>query len=162
MGFEATHAALRRMGMNNEFNYTLGKSRPDPHLPLPEQYCRTRSSEGKKPRGSNARLQALLQRPARCGRCGVGPEDCKKSVRCSCKLRHGPVLYMVQHAGGVNLAPIRNRPARPCRCVRAVRVTPVVAAVGLGCGARGNRGTEHDPKRGCSAPPSPAARAVGH
>jgi hypothetical protein len=45
---------------------------------LPEQYYRTRSQEGKKPRGSNARLQALLQRSARPGRCGVGPEDRKK------------------------------------------------------------------------------------
>jgi hypothetical protein len=62
---------LRCMGMNNEFNYRLGQSRPDPHLPLLEQYCRTRSPEGKKPRGSNARIQALLQRPARRGRCGV-------------------------------------------------------------------------------------------
>src|SRR5580700_5719174 len=31
------------------------------------------------------------------------------SVRCSRKLRHGPVVYIVQHAGGVNLAPICNR-----------------------------------------------------
>src|SRR5208282_2963415 len=108
-GFEATHAALRRMGMNNEFNYRSRQSGPDPHLPLPEQYCRTRSSEGKKPRGSNARLQALLQRSARRGRCGVGPEDRKRSVRCSRKLRHGSILYMVQHAGGVNLAPNCNR-----------------------------------------------------
>ena len=45
-------------------------------------------------------------------RCGVGPEDRKRSVRCARKLRHGPVLYMVQHAGGVNLAPICNR-SRP-------------------------------------------------
>jgi hypothetical protein len=48
------------MGMNNEFNYRSRQSGPDPHLPLPEQYRRTRSSEGEKPRGSNARLQALL------------------------------------------------------------------------------------------------------
>ena len=33
----------------------------------------------------------------------------KRSVRYSRKLRHGPVLYMVQHAGGVNLPPICNR-----------------------------------------------------
>ena len=52
--------------------------------------------------------------------------------------------------------------ARLCRCVRAVRVTPVVAAVRLGSGARRHRAAEHDPKRGCSAPPSPTARAVGH
>jgi hypothetical protein len=108
-GFEATHAALRRMGMNNEFNYRSRQSGPDPHLPLSEQYCRTRSQEGKKPRGSNARLQALLQRSVRRGRCGVGPEDRKRSVRCSRKLRHGSIQYMVQHAGGVNLAPICNR-----------------------------------------------------
>jgi hypothetical protein len=36
-------------------------------------------------------------------------KDRKRSVRCSRKLRHGPVLYMLQHAGGVNLAPICNR-----------------------------------------------------
>jgi len=33
MAIEATHAALRRMGMNNEFNYRSRQSRPDPHLP---------------------------------------------------------------------------------------------------------------------------------
>ena len=108
-GFEATHAALRRMGMNNEFNYRWENPVQIRTCPYMEQHCRTRSPEGKKPRGSNARLQALLQRPARRGRCGVGPEDRKRSVRCSRKLRHGPVLYMVQHAGGVNLAPICNR-----------------------------------------------------
>jgi len=114
MASRPTHAPQSGMGMNNEFNYRSRQSRPDPHLPLPEQYCRTRSSEGKKPRGSNARLQALLQCPARRGRCGVGPEDRKRSVRCSRKLRHRPVLYMVQHAGGVNLAPICNRSLRYC------------------------------------------------
>ena len=51
--------------------------------------------------------------------------------------------------------------ARLCRCVRAVRVTPVVAAVRLGSGARRHRAAEHDPKRGCSAPPSPTARVGG-
>ena len=118
MASRPTHAPQSGMGMNNEFNYRSRQSRPDPHLPLPEQYCRTRSSEGKKPRGSNARLQALLQCPARRGRCGVGPEDRKRSVRCSRKLRHRPVLYMVQHAGGVNLAPICNRSLRSRRRLR--------------------------------------------
>ena len=63
-GFEPSHAALRRMGMNNEFNYRWYDP-PRSALALPEQYCRTRSPEGKKRRGSNARLQALLQRTAR-------------------------------------------------------------------------------------------------
>jgi hypothetical protein len=34
-GFEPTHAALRHMGMNNEFNYSSRRRRPDPHLPVP-------------------------------------------------------------------------------------------------------------------------------
>jgi hypothetical protein len=34
-GFEPTHAALRRMGMNNESNYRSRRRRPDPHLPAP-------------------------------------------------------------------------------------------------------------------------------
>jgi hypothetical protein len=63
-GFEATHAALRRMGMNNEFNYRSQRCGPDSKLSLLEQRRRTRSPEGKKPRGSNAWFQALLQRPA--------------------------------------------------------------------------------------------------
>ena len=63
-GFEATHAALRRMGVNNEFNYRSRQSRPDSKLSLLEQRRRTRSPEGKKPRGSNAWFQALLQRTA--------------------------------------------------------------------------------------------------
>jgi putative transposase len=36
-GFEPTHAALRRMGMNNEFNYRSRRSRPDSKLSLLEQ-----------------------------------------------------------------------------------------------------------------------------
>jgi hypothetical protein len=114
-GFEATHAALRRMGMNNEFNYRWENPvqiRTCPYLNnIVEQDHRRVKSQ----RGSNARLQALLQRPARRGRCGVGPEDRKRSVRCSRKLRHGPVLYMVQHARGVNLAPICNRSVFWCK-----------------------------------------------
>src|SRR5258708_39363078 len=97
------------MVMNNEFNYRWDGAVQIRNCPLLEQRCRTRSPEGKKPRGSNARLQGLFQRQARRGRCGVGPEDRKRSVRCSRKLRHGPVLYMVQHASGVNLAAICNR-----------------------------------------------------
>src|SRR4030081_2608165 len=93
-GFEATHAALRRLGMNNEFHYRWDNPvqiRTCPYL----NNIVERSSEDKKPRGSNARIQALLQCPAHSGRCRVGPEDRKRSVRCSHKLRHGPVLYMV-------------------------------------------------------------------
>ena len=63
-GFEPTHAALRRMGMYNEFNLPLRRSRPDSKLSLLEQRRRTRSPEDKKPRGSNAWFQALLQRTA--------------------------------------------------------------------------------------------------
>jgi SRSO17 transposase len=59
-----THAALRRMGMNNECNYRSRRCRPDSKLSLLEQRRRTRSPEGKKPRGSNAWFQALLQRSA--------------------------------------------------------------------------------------------------
>jgi DNA-binding protein HU-beta len=61
--------------------------------------------------GSRTTLSSPVYGPARRGRCGVGPEDRKRSVRCSRKLRHGLVLYMEQHAGGVNLAPICNRSA---------------------------------------------------
>ncbi len=61
----------------------------------------------------------LLQRSARSGRCGVSPEDRKRSVRCSRKLRHRPVLYMVQHAGGVNLVPICNRSDQAVRFIKA-------------------------------------------
>jgi transposase-like protein len=107
-GFEATHAALRRMGMNNEFNYRWENPvqiRTCPYLNniVEQDHRRVKSRVGPMlgfKRFFNARRR---------GRCGVGPEDRKRSVRCSRKLRHGPVLYMVQHAGGVNLAPICNR-----------------------------------------------------
>jgi hypothetical protein len=61
-GFGPTHAALRRMGMNNEFNYRSRRSHPDSKLSLLEQRRRTRSPEGKKPREPDALIQALLQR----------------------------------------------------------------------------------------------------
>jgi hypothetical protein len=35
-GFAPTHASLRRMGMNNEFNYRCRRRGPDPHVPLLE------------------------------------------------------------------------------------------------------------------------------
>lgn len=37
-GFEPSHAALRYMGMRNEFNYRFGGSRPHPQLQVPEQH----------------------------------------------------------------------------------------------------------------------------
>lgn len=53
-GFEPSHAALRRMGMNNEFNYRWDYPVQIRNCPLLEQRRRTRSPEGKKSRCSNA------------------------------------------------------------------------------------------------------------
>ena len=55
-GFEPTHAALRRMGMNNEFNYRWDDPVQIRNCPYLNKRRRTRSPEDKKPRGSNARL----------------------------------------------------------------------------------------------------------
>jgi transposase-like protein len=57
-GFEATHAALRRMGMNNEFSYRWYGAVQISKLFLSEQRCRTRSPESKKQREPDARIQA--------------------------------------------------------------------------------------------------------
>jgi hypothetical protein len=94
-GFEPTHAALRRMGMNNEFNYRSRRSRPDSKLSLLEQRRRTRSPEDKKPREPDARIQALLQRPAGPGRRRAGSQDHQRPVWSARELRHGPLPRMV-------------------------------------------------------------------
>ena len=56
-GFEPIHASLRRMGMNNDFNYRYDGDRPDSKLSLLEQRCRTRVSVA---RGTRRFLLDLL------------------------------------------------------------------------------------------------------
>jgi transposase-like protein len=94
-GFEPTHAALRRMGMNNEFNYRSRRSRADSKLSLLEQRRRTRSPEDKKPREPDARIQELLQRPAGPGWRRAGSQDHQRPVWSARELRHGPLPCMV-------------------------------------------------------------------
>ena len=55
-GFEPSHAALRRMGMRNEFNYRWGKPGQDPLLSVPEQYRGTGPPKGKIPHATDARI----------------------------------------------------------------------------------------------------------
>ena len=90
-GFEPTHAALRRMGMNNEFNYRWDGRRPNSHLPVFEQRRRTGPPAHQGPGGPDARVQALLQRPAGSGRHRAGSQDHQRPVWSARELRHGPL-----------------------------------------------------------------------
>jgi hypothetical protein len=60
-----------------------------------KQRRRTRSPEDKKPREPDARIQALLQRPAGPGRRRAGSQDHQRPVWSARELRHGPLPRMV-------------------------------------------------------------------
>jgi len=85
-GFEPTHAALRRMGMNNEFNYRSRRRGPDPHVPPLERRRGARTPAHQGAGGSDAWVQVFLQCPAGRRRRGVGPEDHQRPVRRARKL----------------------------------------------------------------------------
>jgi transposase-like protein len=93
-GFEPTHAALRRMGMNNEFNYRWEGAGPPAH-------------QG--PGRSDARVQALLQRAASASWRGTRSKDYQRPVSSTRKVRYRSGRDMAQRTRGVKLVPICNR-----------------------------------------------------
>jgi transposase-like protein len=60
-GFEASHSALRRMGMRNEFNYRCENPVKIHSCQVPEQYCGAGPPAREISRATDARLQDFLQ-----------------------------------------------------------------------------------------------------
>ena len=73
----------------------LGGRRSNPHLPVFEQRRRTGPPAHQGPGGPDARVQALLQRPAGSGRHRAGSQDHQRPVWSARELCHGPLTCMV-------------------------------------------------------------------
>jgi transposase-like protein len=93
-GFEPTHAALRRMGMNNEFNYRWEGAGPPAH-------------QG--PGRSNARVQVLHTK------------DYQRPVSSTRKVRDRSGRDMAQRTRGAKVVPICNRPHTGSPSARTAR-----------------------------------------
>src|ERR1700758_1785192 len=94
-GFEPTHAALRRMGMNNEFNYRWDDPVQIRNCPYLNNIVEQDHRRVKSRVSSMLGFQALLQRTAGPGRRRAGSQDHQRPVWSARELRHGPLPCMV-------------------------------------------------------------------